>query len=57
MNDQNYVDDIAMAFKKGELAALDKVLKRLDQALTDLDDDFEMAEGVDLAIRIVKTLK
>ncbi len=57
MSDQDYVDDIKMAFTKGEINALVKVEALLSNALNDLDDDFELAEGLDLAIRLVKNLK
>ena len=57
MNDQDYVDDIAMAFKKGRIDALIKVEAALLNALEDAGIDFELGEGLDLAIRIVKNLK
>ena len=57
MNDQDYVDDIAMAFKKGRADAFIKVEAALLNALDDINDDFELGEGLDLAIRIVQNLK
>lgn len=57
MNDQDYVDDIKMAFTKGEINALVKVEAALQNALDALEDDFELGEGLDLAIRLVKNLK
>lgn len=57
MSDQEYVDDLKMAFTRGEINALEKVVARLDEAMVDIGDDFELAEGLDLAIRLVKNLK
>jgi hypothetical protein len=57
MSDQEYVDDLKMAFTRGEINALDKVVARLDEALVACEDDWELGEGLDLAIRIVKNLK
>jgi hypothetical protein len=57
MNDQDYVDDLTMAFKKGRADAFIKVEAALLNAIDDVEGDFEMAEGLDLALRIVKNLK
>lgn len=56
MSDQKYVDDIKMAFTKGEINALVKVEAVLHNALQETED-FELAEGLDLAIRLVQNLK
>lgn len=60
MNDQAYVDDIKMAFEtgldKGLNLAFDQILLGLQEAMEVLDD-WEYADGLDLAIRIVKNLK
>ena len=57
MSDQEYADDLKMAFTRGEINALNRVIGMLDEALNELGDDYELAEGIDLAIRIVKNLK
>jgi hypothetical protein len=57
MNDQDYVDDLTMAFKKGRADAFIKVEAALLNAIDDVEGDFEMAEGLDLALRIIKNLK
>ena len=57
MSDQEYVDDLKMAFTRGEINALDKAIAKLDEALVACEDDWELGEGLDLAIRIVKNLK